>query len=258
MSLRGAEFLQNVYDIPKDKIDLILHGVPDLPFVAPGMFKAPLGFGKKKVLLTTGFLSPNKGIEHVINALPAIVAEYPDKVYVVLGATHPHVKRQHGEAYRDSLDALARKLKVRDAVQFHDTFVNAGTLRDFTNAADIFITPYNGSEQIVSGVLSYAMGAGKAIISTPYVYAQELLKDDRGVLVPFRAPAAISQEVLHLFENEFKLDALRNAAYQFGRKMIWQRTVQQYMESFKQAQAQFNRNIKMKIAHESHDEGGEA
>jgi glycosyltransferase involved in cell wall biosynthesis len=252
MSKRGADFLQSVYDIPESKIDIILHGVPDMPFVDPGIFKIPFGFEKKKVLFTSGFLSPNKGIEHVINALPAIIEKHPDTVYLVLGTTHPHVKRQQGESYRDSLIDLSQKLRVGDSVIFHNKFVDARELGAFTNAADIFITPYNGREQIVSGVLSYAMGAGKAIISTPYVYAQELLSHDRGVLVPFRDPSAISQEVLNLFNNRHIWETLRNTAYHYGRQMIWPRTVQQYMESFKQA-----RNNILTFKHENFDEGGE-
>jgi len=258
MSMRGAELLQSIYDIPNGKIDVILHGVPDMPFVNPSIFKVSLGLEQKKVILTSGFLSPNKGIENVINALPAIIEQYPNTMYLVVGTTHPHVKRQQGESYRDSLIELAQKLNIQHSIQFHDEFVNAGKLNEFINAADLFITPYNGSEQIVSGVLSYAMGAGKAIISTPYIYAQELLQEGRGALVPFREPAAISQEVLALFNDECKWERLRGAAYKYGRKMIWQKTVQQYMESFTEAHSQFGRDKKMKFAHATQDEGGEA
>ena len=174
-----------MYQAPPAKIDLIPHGIPDVTFVAPDHYKGQFGVGGKKVLLTFGLLSPNKGIEHVLHALPDIVAEFPDIVYIVLGATHPHELRTRGEAYRLGLEAITRNNKLEDNVIFHNRFVELKELTEFIGAADLYITPYLDEAQITSGTLAYAFGAGKAVISTPYWHAAELLSDQRGVLVPF-------------------------------------------------------------------------
>jgi glycosyltransferase involved in cell wall biosynthesis len=224
MSARGAEFLRDIYDVPEGKIDLIPHGIPDVPFVDPNYNKDKFGVEGKTVLLTFGLLSPNKGIENVINALPAIVEQYPDVVYIVLGATHPHLRREQGESYRLSLEQLARDNGVGDHVIFHNRFV-----------ANIYITPYHNMEQIVSGTLAYALGAGKAIISTPYWYAQELLADGRGILVPPMDTGAIAQKVIGLLDDDTELHAMRKRAYLHGRDMIWSQVAKRYMESFERA-----------------------
>jgi glycosyltransferase involved in cell wall biosynthesis len=196
MSAHGAALLRGVYGVPQEKIDLIPHGIPSVPFARPN--KGQLGVEGKSVILTFGLLSPDKGIEHVIDALPAILERYPDTVYIVLGATHPHVKDRHGETYRLMLEQRAQRLGVDSSVIFHDRFVSKGELVEFLSAADIYITPYLNPEQITSGTLAYAVGAGKAVISTPYVYARELLVDGRGILVPFRDGQAIGREVIGL------------------------------------------------------------
>ena len=188
MTERGQTILQEVYQAPPAKIDLIPHGIPDVPFVRPDYYKGQFGVGGKKVLLTFGLLSPNKGIEHVLNALPDIAAEFPEVVYIVLGATHPHELRTRGEAYRLGLEAIVEKNKLENNVIFHNRFVELKELTEFIGAADLYITPYLGEAQITSGTLAYAFGAGKAVISTPYWHAAELLKDRRGVLVPFARP----------------------------------------------------------------------
>jgi glycosyltransferase involved in cell wall biosynthesis len=238
MSERGSEYLQNVYDILPEKIDLIPHGIPDVPFVDPSFNKDLFGVEGKTVLLSFGLLSANKGIETVISALPDIVARYPDTVYIVVGATHPHVIQHEGETYRLSLQWLAQQKGVESHVVFYNRFVSLEELVEFIGAADIYITPYLNEAQIVSGTLAYTLGAGKAVISTPYWYAQEMLADKRGVLVPFRDPAALAEKVMDLLSNEAERHAMRKRAYMFGRAMVWSEVAKRYMESFERARAE--------------------
>jgi len=238
MSKRGAEFLHEVYGVLPEKIDLIPHGIPDVPFVDPSFHKDLFGVEGKIVLLSFGLLSASKGFEHVIAALPAILAEHPNVVYIVLGATHPHVLRNEGEAYRLSLQWLAQEKGVEGQVIFCNRFVSLEELIEFISAADIYITPYLNAAQITSGTLAYTLGAGKAVISTPYWYAEELLAEGRGVLVPFRDPAAMADQVIHLLDNESQRHAMRKRAYVFGRGMIWPQVASRYMESFRRARAE--------------------
>jgi glycosyltransferase involved in cell wall biosynthesis len=238
MSERGAEFLQTVYRVLPDKIDLIPHGIPDLPFVDPSFHKDLFGVEGKIVLLSFGLLSANKGIENVIAALPAISAKHPNVVYFIVGATHPHVKRHDGESYRLSLQWLAQEKRVEGHVIFYNRFVSLEELVEFIGAADIYITPYLNPAQIVSGTLAYTLGAGKAVISTPYWYAEEMLAEDRGVLVPFRDPGALAEQVIDLLDNEAKRHGMRKRAYLFGRDMIWPQVARRYMESFRRARAE--------------------
>jgi glycosyltransferase involved in cell wall biosynthesis len=238
MSERGAEFLQEFYRIPSEKIDLIPHGIPDLPFVDPGFHKDLFGVEGKLVLLSFGLLSANKGIENVIAALPAVVARYPNVVYMIVGATHPHVLRHEGETYRLSLQWLAQEKGVEGHVIFYNQFVTLEELVEFIGAADIYITPYLNPAQIVSGTLAYTVGAGKAVISTPYWYAEEMLADERGALVPFRDPKAMAEQIIDLLDNETKRHAMRKRAYLFGREMIWPQVARRYMASFKRARAE--------------------
>jgi glycosyltransferase involved in cell wall biosynthesis len=238
MSKRGAEFLQEIYHVSPEKIDLIPHGIPDLPFVDPSFHKDLFGVEGKIVLLSFGLLSANKGIENVISALPAILAKHPNVVYFIVGATHPHVMRHDGEAYRFSLQWLAQEKGVEGQVIFYNRFVSLEELVEFIGAADIYITPYLNPAQIVSGTLAYTVGAGKAVISTPYWYADEVLADERGVLVPFRDPAALAEQVIDLLDNEAKRHAMRKRAYLYGREMIWPQVARRYMESFQRARAE--------------------
>jgi hypothetical protein len=238
MSERGSAFLQEIYGIDRSKIDFIPHGIPDVPFVDPSFHKDLFGVEGKLVLLSFGLLSTNKGIENVISALPAIVEKYPNVVYIILGATHPNVVRNEGEKYRLSLEWLAQEMGVESHVIFYNRFVSIEELVEFISAADIYITPYLNETQIVSGTLAYTVGAGKAVISTPYWYAQELLADERGALVPFRDPAAISAQVIDLLDNEAKRHAMRKRAYMLGREMIWPRVALRYMKSFERARAE--------------------
>ena len=232
MTERGRQMLQDVYQAPPAKIDLIPHGIPDVGFVDPTYFKDQFGVEGRVVLLTFGLLSPNKGIEYVLNALPQILAEFPDVVYIVLGATHPNELREHGEAYRLSLEILAKKNKIEKNVIFYNQFVNLENLKEFIGAADLYITPYLNEAQITSGTLAYTFGAGKAVVSTPYWHAAELLAEDRGVLVPFGDAQAIAREVIGLLRDDTRRHAIRKNAYRMGREMIWSNVAQLYMRSF--------------------------
>ena len=233
MSQYGAGLLHDVHGVPNEKIDLIPHGIPKVPF--DGHSKDLLGVQGKSVILTFGLLSPDKGIEHVIDALPEILEHHPQTVYVVLGATHPHVKEQHGETYRLMLESRAQRLGVDSSVIFHDRFVSQAELTEFLCAADIYVTPYLKPEQITSGTLAYAVGSGKAVISTPYWYARELLADGRGILVPWRDPHAIAREVIGLLGDDAKRLALRQRAAAHGRDMLWPAVARQYVASFNRA-----------------------
>ncbi len=237
MSHRGKEFLTDVYNISADKIDHIPHGIPDVAFVDPSFHKDLFGVEGKMVLLSFGLLSSNKGIESVIEALPEIVAQYPNVVYMILGETHPHVKEVDGEAYRLSLQWLAREHGVESHVIFHNRFVSLEELMEFIGAADIYITPYLNKAQITSGTLAYTLGAGKAVISTPYWYAEEMLTEERGILVPFRDPSAMAASVIGLLDDEPKRQAMRKRAYLFGRDMIWPEVAKSYCETFERARA---------------------
>jgi glycosyltransferase involved in cell wall biosynthesis len=232
MSRRSAEILQEVFDVPADKIDLIPHGIPDLPFTDPSFYKDGFGTEGKEVLLTFGLLSPNKGIENVIQALPQILARHSNVVYMVSGVTHPHILRREGDKYRHSLQNLSRELGVERNVIFRNRFVSPQEMVELIGAADIYITPYKHKEQVVSGTLAYALSAGKAIISTPYLHAIELLDDERGALVPFDDPGAIAEKTVELLDNSTARHAMRKRAYLYAREMVWNRVAQKYMKSF--------------------------
>ncbi len=237
MSSHGAGLLRKVHGVPRGKIDLIPHGIPSVPFQSQD--KDRLGLGGKPVILTFGLLAPDKGIESVIEAMPGILERFPETVYVVLGATHPNIKAQHGESYRRMLQERARELGVADSIIFHNRFVALEELTGFLAAADIYITPYLKMEQITSGTLAYALGSGKAVISTPYLYAKELLADGRGILVPCRDPAAITREVVGLLGNDAGRMAMRRRAAEFGKTMTWPVVAGSYMASFRRAWQDF-------------------
>ncbi len=247
MSELAAELLREVYAVPASKIDVIPHGVPDLPFMDPNFFKDRFGTEGKSVLLTFGLLSPNKGIENVIRALPAILARHPNVVYIVSGVTHPHIRRHEGERYRESLLALAEELGVSSNLILNNRFVDAEELVEHVGAADIYITPYKHEAQVVSGTLAIALGAGKAIVSTPYWHARELLADKRGVLVPFENPGAIAEAVLALLENDAERHAMRKRAYLHSRGTTWPKTARAYMATFQRAR--FERSLQPRATH---------
>jgi len=232
MSQLSSQFLQEIFKVPGSKIDMVPHGVPDLPFLDPNFYKDRFGVEGKAVLLTFGLLSPNKGIENVIQALPQILSKHSNVAYIVAGATHPHILRREGDKYRASLQALAKEVGVESQVIFFNRFASPEEMAAFIGAADIYITPYRYEEQVVSGTLAYALGAGKAIISTPYWHAIELLDDRRGALVPFQTPAAIASKTIELLNTPAIRHAMRKRAYLFARDMVWKKVAQGYMESF--------------------------
>src|SRR5437773_7860736 len=235
MAERGRAILKEVYGVAPEKIDLIPHGVPDVQFIDPTFHKDQFGVEGKTVLLTFGLLSPNKGIEYVIEALPAILKKHPNIVYLVLGATHPNLLLREGESYRLKLERLAVDRGVTGNVIFYNRFVPLEELTDFIGAADIYATPYLNEAQITSGTLAYAFGAGKAVISTPYLYAQELLAEERGILVPFRDSNAITEGVTRFLSNPALMARMRKRAWKLGREMIWPVVARRYMESFQRA-----------------------
>ena len=235
MTAGGAKLLHDVHGVDEEKIDVIPHGIPNVPFAGS---KNRLGVEGRPLILTFGLLSPDKGIEYVIDALPTILSHYPDAVYIVLGATHPHIIERHGETYRLMLEERAKRLGVDGNVIFHNRFVSASELYEFLAAADIYITPYLNPEQITSGTLAYAVGAGKAVISTPYAYAKELLADERGILVPWRDSSAIGAEIVGLLDDPQKRLGYRERAAAHGRAMLWPSVAHAYLRSFERARTE--------------------
>ena len=254
MAERGRQMLQEIYQAPPAKIDLIPHGIPDVGFVDSTDFKDQFGVEGRVVLLTFGLLSPNKGIEYVLNALPYILVEFPDVVYIVLGATHPNELREHGEAYRFSLEILAKKNKLEKNVIFYNRFVELENLKEFIGAADLYITPYLNEAQITSGALAYTFGAGKVVVSTPYWHAAELLAEDRGVLVPFGDAPAIAREVIGLLRDDTRRHAIRKNAYQLGREMVWSNVARLYMRSFELSQIEGTARSRKSLATKTLDQ----
>lgn len=254
MSEKGKSFLREIYGIPEEKIDLIPHGIPDMPFVDPNFYKDQFGVEGKNVLLTFGLLSPNKGIEHALRALPAVLREFPKTVYIVLGATHPNLVREQGETYRLSLERMTQDLGIKRNVVFYNRFVELNELTEFIGAADIYLTPYLNPAHITSGTLAYSFGCGKAVISTPYWHAEELLAGGRGVLVPFGDSAAIGQEICELLRDEPRRHAMRKRAYLQGREMIWSNVAHLFMQTFERARRSFVATVAQRSAIRTLDE----
>jgi glycosyltransferase involved in cell wall biosynthesis len=235
MSDLAYELLEGIYGVPREKIAMIHHGIPDVPFIDSTFYKDQFGVEGRQVMLTFGLLSPGKGLEYVIEALPAIVRKHPELVYIMLGATHPHVKRENGEEYRNALTRRVHELGMTDHVIFQNRFVTLEELCEFLGAADLYVTPYLNEAQITSGTLAYALGAGKATISTPYWYAAEMLAEGRGRLVPFHDSDAIAEQVIDLLDNDNERHAMRKRAYTFCRRMLWKRVAQDYLDLFDEA-----------------------
>jgi glycosyltransferase involved in cell wall biosynthesis len=235
MASKGREMLRSVYGVTDDKIEVIPHGIPEFPFAEPDAAKAKLGFADRAVILTFGLLSPSKGIEVMIDAMPAILQHRPDAVYVVLGATHPNLVRDQGEAYRESLVARVHALGIENHVVFLDQFVDQATLLEFISMCDVYVTPYLNEAQMTSGTLAYSFGLGKPVVSTPYWHALELLDDGRGVIVPFGNAAAIGKEIALLLTDAPRRQAMRERAYAVSRSMTWERTAERYIAVFENA-----------------------
>ena len=226
MASHGAEILRRVYGLADDRFTIIPHGVPDRPLRDPENFKTRFGWQGHRVLMTFGLLAPDKGIQHMIEAMPAIVEAHPDVLYAVVGATHPNLVRQEGERYRESLVARAVELGVADHLRFIDAFVEQEELLDMLQASDVYITPYLNMAQVTSGTLSYAVAVGKPVVSTPYMHARELLADDHGVIVEPAQPAALAQAVAGLLDDDRRRAAVARRAYGRGRTMLWPRVVE--------------------------------
>lgn len=240
MSRQSADILHRVYSVPRHKIRFIHHGVPDAGFIDPNFHKDRFDVEGRTVLLTFGLLNPNKGIETVIEALATVVKRFPKVAYIILGATHPEVKRQDGEAYRLSLQRMTARLGLEQNVIFHNRFVSLDELCQFIGATDIYITPYLSKEQSTSGPLAYALGMGKAVISTPYYYAEEMLAGGRGRLAEFKDPENMAGIIIDLMENEADRHRMRKKAYEMGRQMIWKHVARQYVEVFHEVLGSFH------------------
>ena len=248
MAHRGSEILRDTYGVTDSKIDVIPHGIPDIPFTNSDLSKPQFGLEGRRVLLTFGLLGPGKGIEHAIKALPEIVKCHPNVVYLVLGASHPHLVAREGESYRLGLERLAEQHGVREHVIFYNRFVSLAELTEFIAATDIYVTPYLNEAQITSGTLAYVFGAGKAVVSTPYWHARELLAEGRGKLVPFNDPHGIAEGVCGYLDDPSLLEQTRVDAYQLGRQMIWPEVAAQYQESFQRARADRKAATRMTLA----------
>lgn len=232
MNKRGISMLNEIYGIDPKKILLIPHGIPDLPFVDSSYYKHKFGIEGRKTILTFGLLSRNKGIEQMLKALPAIVESEPDILYIILGATHPDVLRHDGEEYRFELQRIVEELGIQDNVMFYNQFVSDERLSHFLCAADLYVTPYQNPEQLTSGTLAFAVGTGKAVVSTPYWAAEELLDEGRGKLIPFRDPKALADAIIDILTDETVLNTFRRRAYDYGRTCTWEKVGQQYWNLF--------------------------
>jgi glycosyltransferase involved in cell wall biosynthesis len=237
MSKKAIDLLQTVYGIDPKKIRYIPHGIPDMPFVDPSYYKEKFGVLGRKMLLTFGLLSQNKGIEYALHALPRVIEQFPDIAYIVLGATHPHVLKNEGEAYRIRLQQLVQKLGLEKHVVFQNRFVTLQELTEYLSASDIYITPYDDEAQITSGTLAYAMGTGKPVVSTPYWYATEMLAEGRGLLVPFKDATAMSDALIELLANDDKRHAIRKQAYDYCRDAVWEKVAEKYLNVFDEVKA---------------------
>jgi glycosyltransferase involved in cell wall biosynthesis len=238
MAARGRELLAAVYGVPTAKVDVIPHGIPDLPFAEPDEAKAQLGYAGRKVVLTFGLLSPSKGVEVMIDAMPRVLETTPDAVYVVLGATHPNLIRHEGEAYRERLQARIRNLGIEKSVVLLDKFVDQATLLRHISMCDVYVTPYLNEEQMTSGTLAYSFGLGKAVVSTPYWHARDLLAGGLGVLAPFGDVEATGGAVARLLTDDAMRDAMRLRAYIESRSMTWERVGRNYLRTIARAVAE--------------------
>ena len=229
MAHKARSLLIDVYGIDADKIVHIPHGIPDVNQDRSSAFRRQLGLEGRQILLTFGLLGPGKGIECMIDAMPAVLEQHPDAVFIILGETHPHIKKEHGDAYRQSLFQQVSRLGLKEHVLFHNRFVDIETLTKYITSTDIYVSTYLNREQIVSGTLAYAMGLGTAVVATPYWYAEELLADGRGVITPFRDVEAMAKAICMLLSDDNKRRAICKKAYAMGRSMIWEKVGQHYM-----------------------------
>jgi glycosyltransferase involved in cell wall biosynthesis len=246
MSKRAIEFLKEIYNIPSEKIDYIEHGVPDFEKVSPLQIKKKYNFEDRKIILTFGLISRNKGIETVINALPDVVRKYPELLYIISGKTHPEVIKHSGEEYRTFLQRLVKQHGLERNVFFNNEFLSEEKLFEYLSAADIYITPYLNEAQITSGTLSYAVGVGSAVISTPYWHAQEILDDGRGRLFNFKDSSQLSDMMLDLLDDENKINDLKAKAYDYGKTIRWPKIGKQYLSLLAYIQSSWDKELDLK------------
>ncbi len=237
MNERGVDMLGDVYGVGPDKIVLIPHGIPDLPFVDSNYYKHKFGLEGRRTILTFGLISKNKGIEVMLQAMPRIIEAHPDVMYIVLGMTHPLVQEREGESYRFSLQQMVKDLQLQNHVIFHNRFVGDEELHNFLCAADVYVTPYLSREQLTSGTLAFAVGTGKAVVSTPYWAAMELLAENRGRLVPFGDSQQLAETIVELMQDDSLFYELRGRAYDYGRSRTWPKVGQAYWKLFSEVEA---------------------
>ncbi len=228
----AADLLYSVYGVPDDNVTVIPHGVPAVPFKRDRSHRETLGLSDRKVICTFGLINPGKGLEAMIRAMPQIAAEFPDVIYCIVGVTHPQVKRRTGEVYRQQLVELAESLGVSSNVKFVDQYLSLQELIAYLQSSDVFVTPYPGKDQIASGTMAYAMATVGAIVSTPYLYAQEVLADDRGLLVPFSSSPALAEATLRYLSDPQLAHQTRRRAYQYAKSMFWPNVGKQYLSAF--------------------------
>lgn len=231
---KAAEFLGSIYDVPEEKVRVIHHGTPDVPFGGSGPFKKAVGAAGRQVLLTFGLITPRKGLQFAVRAMADVLPQFPDSLYVILGATHPGIRKRYGEAYRNSLQRAVEGLGLRNHVRFVNRYVSSDELVTYLRAADVYVSPYLNEDQISSGTLAFAVACGKAVISTPYWYARELLADDRGVLVPFRDTKSLAFWLSELLADAEARAYVARRAYDYGRQMTWAKSAAAYEELFRE------------------------
>jgi glycosyltransferase involved in cell wall biosynthesis len=232
---RAAKNILKEYNVPNRKINVVQHGCPDIPFLASDSVKPSLGLKGRTILSTFGLINGGKGIEYAIQALPPLVEKHPNILYLIIGETHPEVRKIEGETYRMNLIKLVDQLGLKNYVRFHNRFLTKRELIRYLHATDIYITPYIGPNQISSGTLVYSLGAGRAVVSTPYIHAKEVLSHGRGMFCEFKNPDSIADGVRQLLENDKLRRDIEKKAYRYSRSFIWPKVAQKYTDVFKRA-----------------------
>lgn len=230
MSRKAFDILTEIYEIPQEMIAFIPHGIPDTIYEEQGIYNDIINLEGKEIILTFGLLSPGKGLEVMIKAMPSIIKENPNAVYLILGKTHPHVLEKTGDVYREKLKELIKSLNLEKNVIFHNKFVDLDILIKYIKTSTVYSIPYLNKEQITSGTLAYAIGSGAAVVSTPFWHAEELLADGRGIMVPFKNSKSLAQEINILLGDSEKRQKIRRKAYDYSRSMIWSEVAKSHLK----------------------------